>query len=83
MRKITTSTITEEYMHPAGTVHMSISLLTKLFEWAKNESTDDVSLHRLVEFIAEHSSSGRLLTMDDYSLIVPDVLIPTENVISK
>lgn len=83
MRKITTSTITEEYVHPAGTIHLSVSLLTRLFEWAKDEAVDDNSVHKVIELIAEHASSGRLLTMDDYSLIVPDVLIPTQNVISK
>jgi len=83
MRKVTTSTITEEYMHPAGTVHMSISLLTRLFEWAKNESIDDIHIHKVVELIAEHSNSGRLLTMDDYTLLVPTVLVPTKDMISK
>ncbi len=83
MRKITTSTITEEYMHPAGTIHLSVSLLTRLFEWAKDEATDDVSVHRIIEIIAEHATSGRLLTMDDYTLLVPDVFIPTKDMISE
>lgn len=83
MRKVTTSTITEEYYHPAGTIHISVSLLTRLLEWAKSEAKDDITVHKVIELIAEHAANGKLLTMDDYTLIVPDVIIPTKDMISE
>ena len=49
-------------------VKMSYSLLIRMFEYFREEETDDVALHEIVERISE--LDDKLLTMDDYDYIV-------------
>lgn len=49
-------------------VKMSYSLLLRMFEYFREEETDDVKLHDITERISKLDS--KMLTMDDYDFIV-------------
>lgn len=48
-------------------VAVDVELLVRLLEWAREEASSDVEVHRLAEELERLSSGGRTLTMDDYA----------------
>lgn len=73
LKKITTTT--EELHEPVGTLRISVSLLTRLLEWAKEEAKTDVEIHKAVEKMAELILPGKTLTMDEFLLVIPGTLV--------
>lgn len=64
--------INEEYQTEMRSIRMSIPLLMKLLEYAREESTSDVDLHWIVERIILFNDHNYSLTMAFYQKIVPE-----------
>ena len=57
-------------MNPRDTITVDVPLFIRLLEYAKEDAQQDVDLHNVAEKIISLSTSGKTLTMDDYTLIV-------------
>jgi len=57
-------------MNQRDTITVDVPLFIRLLEYAKEDAQQDVDLHNVAEKIISLSTSGKTLTMDDYTLIV-------------
>lgn len=56
--------------NPIDSVTVDIPLLIRLFEYAREDASSDMDLHRVTEKLTSLSQAGKMLTMDDYETIV-------------
>ena len=61
-------TVTDNPLHAAPALAMSIPLFIRLLEWAREDAPNDVALHRAAE--KAQGIKGECLDMDDYRQIV-------------
>jgi hypothetical protein len=71
MRKKTIKTTVEEIFEE-GVICIDVPLMIRLLEYAREDSSSDLDLHFLATNAIELSESGRALTMEHYSKIVPE-----------
>jgi hypothetical protein len=57
-------------MNPKDTITVDVPLFIRLLEYAREDAQTDMDLHDVAEKIISLASSGKTLTMDDYSSIV-------------
>ena len=57
--------------NPPDKVTLDIPLLIRLLEYAREEADDDIIIHDVAERMINLSISGKTLSMDDYSSIIP------------
>lgn len=69
-----------DYKTEALCVRLSIPLLIRLLEYAREDSTSDVDLHWIVERIIEHNDLNYALTMAHYLKLVPESRLVTVEV---
>jgi hypothetical protein len=50
------------------TVTLSVPLIIRCLEWAREEAKDDVALHKMVENMI---AKNRVIDTDDYDCILP------------
>ena len=50
------------------TIEMDVALFIRCLEWAKEDAADDVALHKFTENVV---AKNKILTMDDYEMLVP------------
>lgn len=62
----------DDYKTEAVCIRLSIPLLIRLLEYAREESPSDVDLHWIVERIIEHNDLNYTLTMAHYLRLVPE-----------
>ena len=61
-------------------VKLSIPLLIRLLEYAKEDAASDEDLHWITERIIKHSDKDKVLTMEHYTSLVPDSRLVTVEV---
>lgn len=52
--------------NPVDTVTVDIPLLIRLLEWAKEDSQNDMQLHKVAENLVNLSEEGESLSMESY-----------------
>jgi hypothetical protein len=57
-------------MNPKDIITVDVPLFIRLLEYAREDSQTDMDLHDVAEKIISLSTSGKTLTMDDYSSII-------------
>jgi len=57
-------------MNPRDTVKLDIPLFIRLLEYAREDATDDMDLHRIAENAIDLSRLGGILGMIDYPAII-------------
>ena len=57
-------------MNQRDTITVDVPLFIRLLEYAREDAQTDMDLHDVAENIISLASSGKTLTMDDYSSIV-------------
>jgi hypothetical protein len=57
-------------MNPRDIITVDVPLFIRLLEYAREDAQTDMDLHDVAEKIISLASSGKTLTMDDYSSIV-------------
>jgi hypothetical protein len=57
-------------MNPRDIITVDVPLFIRLLEYAREDAQTDMDLHDVAENIISLASSGKTLTMDDYSSIV-------------
>jgi hypothetical protein len=57
-------------MNPKDTITVDVPLFIRLLEYAREDAQTDMDLHDVAENIISLSSTGKTLTMDDYSSII-------------
>jgi hypothetical protein len=57
-------------MNPKDTITVDVPLFIRLLEYAREDAQTDMDLHDVADNIISLSSTGKTLTMDDYSSIV-------------
>lgn len=57
--------------NPVDIVSVDMPLFIRLIEWAREDATDDVSLHDLATNARELMSKKSPLTMEDYEVLIP------------
>jgi hypothetical protein len=57
-------------MNPKDTITVDVPLFIRLLEYAREDAQTDMDLHDVAENIISLASSGKTLTMDDYSSII-------------
>lgn len=70
----------QDYKTEALCAKLSIPLLLRLMEYAKEESPSDIDLHWIVERVIEHSDCNYTLTMAHYQKLIPDERLVTVEV---
>ena len=71
-KKITT--IVEEYVgDDTDALKMTIPLFIRLLEFAREDAKSDVDLHKLTEKIAIHAQLGKVLGIESYDMLIPEV----------
>ena len=60
----------KEVSNPTDIISVDVPLFIRLLEYAREDAKTDMDLHDVAENIIKLSSSGKALTMDDYSHIV-------------
>ena len=63
--------MSNDYTTETVAIRLSIPLLTRLLEYAREESPSDVDLHLVLERIIDNNQLGETLTMDHYTKLVP------------
>tara|TARA_R110000823_G_scaffold298714_3_gene419161 strand:- start:66 stop:290 length:225 start_codon:yes stop_codon:yes gene_type:complete len=58
--------------NPTDVIKLDIPLFIRLLEYAKEDAKSDMDLHELAENAIEMSREGRILSMGDYSYLLPD-----------
>jgi hypothetical protein len=61
----------DEVENPIDTLKIDIPLFIRLLEYAREDAKTDMDLHDLTEKALMASTEGKILTMDDYSFLVP------------
>lgn len=59
-----------EEKNPEDIVTFDVPLFIRLLEFAREDATDDATLHKVTENIISMSQDGQVLTMDQYDQIV-------------
>jgi len=57
-------------MNPRDIITIDVPLFIRLLEYAREDAQTDMDLHDVADNIISLASSGKTLTMDDYSSIV-------------
>jgi len=57
--------------NPQDEVKMDVPLLIRLFEYMREDASNDVEVHNVTQRLISLSSFGHTLTMKDYNKIVP------------
>jgi len=57
-------------MNPRDIITVDVPLFIRLLEYAREDAQTDMDLHDLTENIISLASSGKTLSMDDYSIII-------------
>jgi hypothetical protein len=57
-------------MNPRDVITVDVPLFIRLLEYAREDAQTDMDLHDVAENIISLATSGKTLTMDDYSSIV-------------
>ena len=57
-------------MNPRDIITVDVPLFIRLLEYAREDAQTDMDLHDVAEKIISLSTSGKTLTMDDYSSII-------------
>jgi len=57
-------------MNPRDIITVDVPLFIRLLEYAREDAQTDMDLHDVADNIISLASSGKTLTMDDYSSIV-------------
>jgi hypothetical protein len=59
--------------NPTDTITVDVPLMIRLLEYAREDATTDMDLHKVTENLIQLSKEGRILDMTDYnSIIEPD-----------
>ena len=56
--------------NPKDIITVDVPLFIRLLEYAREDAQTDMDLHDVAENIISLSTSGKTLTMDDYSSII-------------
>ena len=67
-----TFVINDDYKTESTTIKLSIPLLTRLLEYAREDSPSDIDLHWILERVIDLNEANYTLTMAHYSKLVPD-----------
>ncbi len=59
-----------EEKNPEDVVAFDVPLFIRLLEFAREDATDDATLHKVTENIIKMSQDGQVLTMDQYDQII-------------
>jgi hypothetical protein len=57
-------------MNPRDIITVDVPLFIRLLEYAREDAQTDMDLHDVTEKIISLASSGKILSMDDYSTII-------------
>ena len=57
-------------MNPRDIITVDVPLFIRLLEYAREDTQTDMDLHDVTEKIISLASSGKILSMDDYSTII-------------
>jgi hypothetical protein len=57
-------------MNPRDIITVDVPLFIRLLEYAREDAQTDMDLHDVAENIISLSTSGKTLSMDDYSAII-------------
>jgi hypothetical protein len=57
-------------MNPQDTIKVDVPLFIRLLEYAREDAQTDMDLHNVAENIIRLSENGKVLSMDDYDMIV-------------
>jgi len=57
-------------MNQRDTITLDVPLFIRLLEYAREDAQTDMDLHNVAENIIGLALSGKILTMQDYSMIV-------------
>lgn len=63
-----TKEILEQISKYKQTVTLSVPLIIRCLEWAREEAKDDVALHKMVELMID---KNKTMDTDDYECILP------------
>jgi len=70
----------ENQRNPEDVVSFDVPLFIRLLEFAREDATDDIALHKVTDNIINMCQDGQVLDMNDYEKIIditPDT--PTDN----
>jgi hypothetical protein len=70
-------TMTDDYKTEAIYIRLSIPLLARLLEYAREDSPSDIDLHWILERVINLNEANYTLTMAHYSKLVPDERVIT------
>jgi hypothetical protein len=59
-------------MNPKDIIKIDVPLFIRLLEYAREDAKSDMDLHKVAENIIQLSSSGVVLGMQEYQMIVGD-----------
>jgi hypothetical protein len=57
-------------MNPQDTIKVDVPLFIRLLEYAREDAKTDMDLHDVAENIIRLSETGKILSMNDYDMIV-------------
>ena len=57
-------------MNPRDIITVDVPLFIRLLEYAREDAQSDMDLHDVAQNIISLASSGKTLSMDDYSTII-------------
>jgi hypothetical protein len=57
-------------VNPRDIITVDVPLFIRLLEYAREDAQTDMDLHDVTEKIISLASSGKILSMDDYSTII-------------
>jgi hypothetical protein len=57
-------------MNPRDTITLDVPLFIRLLEYAREDAQTDIDLHNVTENAIGLALSGKVLTMNDYNMIV-------------
>jgi hypothetical protein len=57
-------------MNPRDTITLDVPLFIRLLEYAREDAQTDMDLHNVAENAIGLALSGKVLTMNDYNMIV-------------
>jgi hypothetical protein len=57
-------------MNPKDIISVDVPLFIRLLEYAREDAQTDMDLHDVADNIISLSSTGKILTMNDYSSII-------------
>jgi len=60
----------QNQQNPEDIVSFDVPLFIRLLEFAREDATDDATLHKVTENIIQACQDGQVLTMDDYDKLI-------------